>query len=126
MNKRQEIAEKVVSTLLTGKCVYREDINNLGEDANYVIDYIRNNRLIPVECNKGCAGADPYWFMSSDNIDLYRSNRSEQIAKQKKIVTLGQRKRQLKNTEQLFKSLDIPIPPQLQDVIKNTFTNASR
>ncbi len=125
MNKRQEIADKVVLILLEGKHVYREDINCLGEDANYVIDYIRNIKLIPIECNRGVSGAEPFWYMSNYNIKMYRSHRDEPRSRQKNFVTQGQRKRQITIAEQLFHNLEIPIPQKFQDIIKNTFARGS-
>lgn len=122
MNKRESIANTVLSMLLSGKVIYREDINALGEDANYVIDFIRNNKMIPVHCNRGKEGADPFWYMTENDIHMYTNNRSEQKERQKKIVTIGQKKRQLKSAQQLLSSLSIPIPEKLQDVINSTFS----
>lgn len=126
MNKRDVIAEKVINLLLEGRKVSRVEINELGDDANYVIDLIRNKRLIPVECDKGRGGIEPYWFMSKNNIELYVSDRKKQIAQQKSYITLEQRKRQLKNAERLLKSMDIPISPKLQDVIDKVFSSSWR
>lgn len=123
MNKRQAIAEKVLSTFLSGGKVHRKDINDLGEDANYVIDYIRNKQLVPVECCRGGYGRDSFWYMSKDNIVQYQTRRSDQIAKQKCAVSLEQRKRQLKSTVVLLKSLDLPISEEFKTVMKNTFTH---
>lgn len=122
MNKRESIADIVVSMLLTGKIIYREDINNLGEDANYILDFIRNIKLIPVQCNRGKEGSDPYWYMADNDIQMYKKNRTEQRERQKKVVNIGQRKRQLKSTQELLRSLSIPVPDKLQDVINSTFS----
>ncbi|WP_241618930.1 hypothetical protein [Rosenbergiella epipactidis] len=123
MNKRQAIAEKVLATFLSGGKVHRKDINDLGEDANYVIDHLRNKKLVPIECSKGGYGRDSFWYMSKDNIVQYQTKRSDQIAKQKHAVFLEQRKRQLKSTAVLLKSLDLPISEELKNVMKSTFTN---
>lgn len=122
MSKRESIADTVLSMLLSGKIVYRENINVLGEDANYILDFIRNVKMIPVQCNRGKDGGEPFWYMSENDIHMYNNNRSEQKERQKKIVTIGQKKRQLKNAQQLLSSLSIPIPEKLQDVINSTFT----
>lgn len=126
MNKRDVIAEKVIKLLLEGHKVSRVEINELGDDANYVIDLIRNKRLIPVECDKGRVGVEPYWFMSKSDIALYMSDRKKQMAQQKIYITVEQRKRQLKSAERLLKSMDIPISPKLQDIIDKVFSSSWR
>lgn len=123
MNKRESIANTVLSMLLSGKTIHREDINALGEDANYIFDFIRNIKMTPVQCNRGKDGADPFWYMAENDIHMYKNNRSEQKERQKKIVTVGQKKRQLKSAQQLLSSLSIPIPGKLQDVINSTFSH---
>ncbi|MBG2916320.1 hypothetical protein I4901_18345, partial [Proteus cibarius] len=52
MNKRDIIANQVLEELLDGQIIYRDDINKLGEDANYVINCLRNQMLIPVVCKR--------------------------------------------------------------------------
>lgn len=122
MNKRESIANTVLSMLLSGKIIYREDVNSLGEDANYIFDYIRNIKMVPVQCNRGKEGAEPFWYMAKNDIHMYQNNRTEQKERQRKIVTIGQKKRQLKSAQQLLSSLSIPIPEKLQDVINSTFS----
>lgn len=123
MNKRDIIAKQVLKELLDGQIVYRDDINQLGEDANYVINCLRNQMLIPVACKRAKQGEDAFWFMPEKEIIRYNDPKERPIQRneQRRYIETYRQKRNLKSTRDTLQSLNIPIPMELTNKINSLF-----
>jgi len=123
MNKRDIIAEQVLKELLDGQLIYRDDINKLGEDANYVINCLRNQMLIPVVCKRAKQGEDAFWFIPEKEIGRYndQKERSAQRNEQRKYIDTYRLKRNIKNTHDTLQSLNVPIPKEFTEKVDSLF-----
>jgi len=77
---RTSEAWRLLEQFLTGRCFTRGDIQiECGhQDANQLLDVLRNKMSIPVTCQKGRGGLPSVWYMEKEDIDMYQHHRAEQ------------------------------------------------